>query len=275
MILHEVTFGPATKGQGSEARNVAESYLAALCRNGQLGGEYSLVVRQGMLAAFVNLMGPQGWKTKAHSQIGVRERAKVAAFFGHAPQWKALQDAVPTREATWAKAPHLCLFTTFFERESPVRRGDNGQPIPLYRLPVTDSDREGIRHWAGVYHDCDSLWLDCGAFELAACRQLSDPRSELAQEGLAHCRTVEKATGIRTFYFLLRYWGRPEGEENRPCPLCGKPWRTQHPIGHPGGFWDFAFQCQPCRLVSHLADGPEGHQDHAGIGEYQPPGKPA
>ena len=81
---------------------------------------------------------------------------------------------------------------------------------------------------------------------------------------------VESATGVPTYYYLMRYWGRKVGEENRLCPGCGGAWRTEIPPDRVKRFRDFTFQCPKCRLVSHMADSYDDDR-HAGIGEWRKP----
>lgn len=80
-------------------------------------------------------------------------------------------------------------------------------------------------------------------------------------------KAVEVATGKPTFYYLLRYWGRREGEEQRLCPGCGNPW-VQHHDGDDNGLGWFDFCCALCRLVSQQATSFEDER-HARIGEWR------
>jgi predicted nucleic acid-binding Zn ribbon protein len=166
------------------------------------------------------------------------------------------------------------LFTHAFTEESPVCCGDTGRPIPAYLLPVSDQTRRGLYGWAGRYSHHDNIFLDCAALEIAAYKQMADPTSRLSVESRKLCADVEKATGKPTFYYLMRYWGRSSGEEKRLCPLCGRKWRVSCDAGAPREtegkkpFWQFAFRCVRCRLVSHLADC-DDNQRYARIGEYR------
>ncbi len=54
-----------------------------------------------------------------------------------------------------------------------------------------------------------------GAVEIPAYRQLADPNSLLSEDGRRLCREVESRTGIPTFYYLLRYWGRSKDDDER------------------------------------------------------------
>jgi predicted nucleic acid-binding Zn ribbon protein len=266
MILHKVIFGAVAPSKREEACEAAERYLGHLAKNGQAEDGYSLATQMGRIVAYVFLQGIQAHLRRYHSLWGRKELKKVAALFGAPPRWTVAEDDPPTRDTTWANAPFLYLFTHMLKRSSPIGRADNGRPIPVYRLPVTDADREGIGHWESLYRRYDFIWFECNSLEIRVYKELADPFSELSREGLAICRTVEEATGVPTYYFLLRYWGRRKGEEKRRCPGCGRTWRTKHPLSLPGAYHLFAFQCHRCRLVSHAGNSLEDER-RARIGE--------
>ncbi len=96
-----------------------------------------------------------------------------------------------------------------------------------------------------------------------------EPNSGLTKKGKELCEIIEKKTGIPTYYFLNRYWGRLKNEESRLCPECGNEWRVEKDIASRESFSNFVFQCKPCRLVSKEADSFEDER-HARIGEYKP-----
>jgi predicted nucleic acid-binding Zn ribbon protein len=254
MILHKLVFGQVDKKNKRDAEDVAESYIGVLLHNGQACGEYFTVVREGNLIAYVMLQGIHARSLEFHSKYGTENLNKVTDFFGKPPEWKLLNDDAPMRDRTWAKAPFLYLFTHMNDWESPLRRGDNGKPIPLYRLPGKHEDREAIYFWQCKCREYDAIWLGCGELEIPVYKQLADPSSELSEQGHEICKAIEKGTGIPTYYFLMRYWGRRSGEDKRACPGCGRAWRSKHPIDHPRGWWRFAFQCHSRRILSPVAD---------------------
>ena len=272
MILHKSTFGPVAKSNRQDAEDVAEGYIGLLLHNGQACGEYFTVLSEGNLVAYVMMQGIQATKRRFHCKYGRKSLNSVTAFFGRPPEWKVVDDEVPARDINWQSAPFLYLFTHVFTWSSSLRRGDNGRPIPIYRLRGRHEDRDAIYSWQGLYRKYDGIWLASGVLEIPVYKQLADPSSELSQKGREICRAVERFTGVPTYYFLMRYWGRRKGQEKRTCPGCGGPWRTDRPLDHPDGFWEFAFQCHKCRLVSHIADTYEDER-HAVIGEYPKPPK--
>lgn len=268
MILYKVVFGLVPRGKREEAEDAIESYLSILTHNGQAIDEPFLVVQQGLFCAYINLAGINALAAKYESEYEERWRKNVTDLFDQAPVWTLVDDEVPKRDITWNKAPFLYLFTSHWsENYPPISRGDTGKSIPLYRCLDTHDAREKIYFWQQAYRDHDSIFLKSGKLEIPAYKELATPESELSQEGREICQKVESATGIPTYYYLMRYWGRRKGEENRTCPGCGKPWRTQHETKG-SKFSAFHFKCNACRLVSHMANAADDER-HAVIGEWR------
>lgn len=267
MVLYKLTFGPVLEADRESAVEVAENYISVLYHNGQACGEYVHLIQKGRLCAYLNVPGIYAKSRKFHCQYGLASLAKVVSYFGSTPQWELLEDDAPKRDVTWAKAPFLYLFTHFLDWESPLCRGDNGKPIPLYRLPGSHKDREAVYFWQCHYRNHDAIWMGCGKLEVPAYKQLCLPDSELSRDGREICREIERATGVPTYYFLMRYWGRRQNEEKRKCPGCGRSWRTAHELDPADVFWHFPFQCDKCRLVSHMADSCDDER-HAVTGEW-------
>jgi len=268
MFLYRLTFGTFPTAEREAAVDVVENYISVLLNNGQAVGEYVHLLQNGKLCAYLNVSGIYARSRKFHCRYGRARLKEVIDYFGSPPEWELLDDETRKRDRTWANAPFLYLFTYMGDWESPLCRGDNGKPIPLYRLPGSHEDRAGIYHWQLAYRDHDAIWMGCRALEVPAYKQLCLPDSELSREGREICREVEKTTGVPTYYFLKRYWGRRQDEEKRKCPGCGRSWRTTHPIDTENGFWCFPFRCDTCRLVSHMADSCDDDR-HASIGEWK------
>jgi predicted nucleic acid-binding Zn ribbon protein len=269
MILAKVTFGKYEKHKAAELEDLMETYLASLLHNGQICSDYFFAWTKGQMNAYVHLVGPNGYSRRYHSKWGKDNLKNLAEAFGQEPSWLILEDGAPKRNSTWRGAPFLYLFTHAFDEGPPIRRGDKGMPIPSYLFPI---DKGQLYSWQRDYYYFDNIWIGSGALEMPAYRQLADPKSELSQEGRELCQAIERATGIPTYYFLMRYWGRREGEEKRRCPGCGRLWRSETPLKQNSlekrnTFWKFPFKCNKCRLVSHLADSDDGRR--ASIGEYR------
>lgn len=265
MILANVTFGSLRGKKRDELEDAVESYLAALFKGGQICGERFLTLTKGKLNAHVLLAAPEAMSLRFHTAWGKRDLAKVVSLFGREPVWKILDDDAGKTSSKWRGAPYLYLFTTWVDWYSPVCRGGGKRPVPLFTLPVSDQIKEDLYGWQKEYRDLDGVWMGSGPVEMPAYRQLADPRSALSEEGRRLCREIESATGLPTFYYLMRYWGRPKGEDERSCPGCGEAWKASEPE-YGERFHQFHFKCEPCRLVSHVGKSPDGR--HARIGEF-------
>lgn len=266
MILAHVTFG-GLRGKSREVlEDAAESYLSALFKGGQICGERFLTLTKEKLNAHVLLAAPEAVNLTSHTAWGRKKLAALVTLTGREPLWKILDDDAGKTSSKWKGAPSLYLFTNAHRWYSPVCRGDGKQPVPLFSLPVTDEMKEDLYGWQKSYGRLDGVWLESGALEIPAYRQLADPTSELTEKGRRLCEEIEQTTKVPTFYYLMRYWGRARNEDERVCPGCGGAWRTAAEAEEKE-FWQFHFRCDPCRLVSHLGPATGGGRQIR-IGEY-------
>jgi predicted nucleic acid-binding Zn ribbon protein len=268
MITAKITFGKRRKQTKTHLENLAESYLSFLLKAGQICGQYLMVWTDGLLSAYVQIPGPSAIQLRYHSEMGRQNFDLIKQAFGREPLWNMLNDNPARRENRWRDASFIYLFAHAFYYGPPLHCGDNGRAIPTYLFPVTPEIQEELYFWQGSYRDHDRVWLDSRELEMFAYRELADPLSQLSKRGRRICQTIEEATGVPTFYFLLRYWGRDQiKEKGRLCPGCGHRWH-RNVDGNKFQFWQFSFRCNRCRLVSHLADS-DDNKRHARIGEYR------
>lgn len=264
MILAEINFGPGSPDDKNGSEELAQSYLAALSHSGHFCGECLLAWIKGSLTCHVMIAGVGAAQKKHLSKWGRSELRKLNKAWGREPAWTLLGDHPKKASPSW-KAPSLFLFTHAFDTAPPVCRGDTKEPVPTFLLPLSDKEKDNLGGWQHDYVLYDRLWLGSGPMEMAAYKQLAEPRSALSIRGRNLCGAIEQATGKPTFYFLHRYFARKVGEETRCCPSCGGSWRTSEPAGAP--FLQFAFRCEPCRLVSNV--GCHEHNRRAKIGDFQ------
>jgi len=268
MYLARVDFGRNRLQQDRwDLENAAESYLVALLRNGQICGEYILGWVRGALNAYVHLPRPNAFEKRFCSEWAKDTLAKASEAFNALPRWTVLEDNIPKRFRSWKSAPALYLYTAWPVHEPPVQRMDNGTPIPSYLLPLSEKQKDEVYSWAYSYRNHDLIWTESGTLEIPAYKQLIEPDSELSSYGRDICKNIEKATGIPTYYYLFRYWGRKGEGKTRLCPSCGKKWRVKDSPKSAKPFWNLLFQCKKCRLVSHAAFTDDDAR-HARIGEY-------
>lgn len=268
MLLATVTFGSSHGKESERLEDVAGSYLGSLQRDGQVCGEYFLTWIDGGLTAHVMLSGQGATALRHHSPWGRKRLAQVVEDFGGKPVWNLLDDDARKPDSSWKGAPFLYLFTTAFGVDSPVCRGDGERPVPVFKLPMAFETKEEMYGWQGSYSSHDHVWLRSGALEIGAYRQLAEIDSELSQTGRDLCQEIEASIGVPTYYYLMRYWGRARGEENRVCPGCGGAWSMEPPAASSRQFHHFDFKCDPCRLVSHVGCSVDGGR-HFRIGEFQ------
>ncbi len=268
MILHNVVFGSADNQPREDQERVIQDYLAALLHAGQACGEYFFTWTDSLLNAHILLAGHNAHARRYHSKWGKKKLGEVVRVFGRQPEWTVIDDDAPKRNTSWRGAPFLLMATDDFDWDSPVCRGDTGRAIPFYTLPIDFKHKEELYSWHRAYRDYDSLWLGCGPLEIPVYKQLALPKSELSQEGRDLCERIEAATGVETYYYLMRYWGRRKGDEKRRCPDCGGAWSRPAAEGNSFRFFDFPFMCKKCRLVSH--DAVYDHDErYAHIGEHR------
>lgn len=135
---------------------------------------------------------------------------------------------------------------------SPLRCGDTGWPIPLYKIPDTYHDNIGyddVRNWRRDYDCVKHMWFRGSVSERFMQYQLQDHRSALSVAGRAVCKRIEELTGVPTYYYLFNYRAiSQERDKKRRCPETGEDWFIEG--GHPNELLDF--KCDKSRLVSAL-----------------------
>jgi len=256
MIFYQISFGPYIKDKYEETNNLIEDYLSSLYLNGQIHEEYSIMPWNGEIVAYVNAQEFDANRLKYHSHWGKEKLQRINHFLGQKPIWRCNEDFPTKHKTNWKDAPFLYFVTNYCESRTPLVRGDTAMSIPLYRVPITDLERNDICSWLWRYKSLDNVWMGSSELEIEAYRVLAEPDSECSKNGRECCLAIEKATGIPTYYYLRRFFGREYAEEKeRRCPGCGKSWFVKRPEKEikDKPFWKFDFQCKKCRLVSNCA----------------------
>jgi predicted nucleic acid-binding Zn ribbon protein len=268
-MIAEITFGKPMKNSRLDysSDDIVEEFIIQLQKNGQvLGDEFSYDTIKGKVTAYVDLPHQNSLNFSNYSEYCKTSLERIKVLFDSEPKWKILSDKINVPLPNWRRAEYLTLFTHAFEYNSPICMAKTGKSVPLYEFPLTALEKEEIFHWAGAYRLHDMLWIYSGKLEIPAYKQLADPESQLSREGRKFCWNIEEKTGKKVFYYLMRYWGRRSGEANRRCPSCGGSWQCK-PIKSKTTFWNFAFKCNKCRLVSNIPDNID-EPKYAKIGEF-------
>jgi predicted nucleic acid-binding Zn ribbon protein len=249
MHVARLTFDLSAESDREQALHGMYGFLGALTQSGRiLGREHATVEQDGRWHAFVML-------PDAGSLDGAPTDPGLTAAYEH-----LVQTAVDTTIEVLGESPGtapacVCpgrtwqmLRTNYLEMDSPLRCGDCFQPVPLYRIPTSESgELYELLGWETDYKACDTLYMNSATGEDFGLREMTAIDSSLAERGREICRWIEKATGTPTYYFLFRYLSVEEviGEDDYLCPACGGAWKLQEKLrGH------IEFKCDPCRLVS-------------------------
>ncbi len=240
-ILAKINFGTPLKDP-IDAEEGIDSYLAALLRNGQIHDSYLIRNLAEPLEAYVSIPRPNSLHTKFSSSWVKKTIKCLEKIFGERPTFELLEPSPQKRYPPWQSAKSFYLYTDMFQELSPVRSPELINPIPLYLLPISYETRDYLSRWVESYQDHDSLWIGCGKLEIAAYKQLVDPDSELSKEGREYCQEIEEATGIPTYFYLMRYYSYRKNEDNRLCPGCKKNGLSKSPLAHLKGHLNFVVQ---------------------------------
>ncbi len=268
MYIAHLWFGRPRGRDLDAGDSAAHGYLAALLKNGQVC-EYMLSSAGTRFQAFVELPRPNALEVRYFSHWVQDGLKTVVQTFGRKPRSQSFDRGERRQFPSWKRVGSLYLETNFLDRGPPVHSPEFSDPIPLYLLPISQEQREGIRFWMKTFQSLDELWIGSSVLETEAYKQLAEPRSHLSVMGREICSKIEKATKKPTYYRLLRYHAHRRGEENRACPLCGKPWASRTKANPTSPFDPFEFRCGRCRLVSDVGVSLDGER-LARIGDFKP-----
>jgi predicted nucleic acid-binding Zn ribbon protein len=253
MYLAELYFGIIRPDDRAAVVFAIESLLSSWYRNGQiLDSDYSILkVRRGYCTHAV-LPTEDALSAEFHSEPAKAELGQLLQQGLGQPKITILgEDLSGCTYAEDARAPFLILYTYWTTDITPVRRGDNFQPVPLFMLPpeLHVGDHVDIRTWASTYKACDTLTMTGSDISDTAFRALSSITGDVTEEGRRICGDLEDRTGIPVYYALTR--GPGKEEERRLEALChghSFEWRLGDPLHDV-----FDFRCDELRLLSYLS----------------------
>jgi predicted nucleic acid-binding Zn ribbon protein len=251
MYTVKISFKPVKTNEIESLNDSVNGLLGAWRMNGQILGKQFLIaeVKNG-LEVYVNTPAADSLDEKFNNKYVTGDISRVKSLkvepkvtvLGKEPE-SAMQCECP-------KIAKYILFTTYVSWESPLRCFECFGTIPLYRIPKTaDDEYHDIISWVSNYQSCDSLQMNCRVGERFGLEQMSKLDSALTKDGLQVCRSIEKVTGGKVFYYLHKYRAKSrESELLRKCPNCGGNWYVKKPLHD-----IFDFVCRKCRLLSNIA----------------------
>ncbi len=247
----KINFELSKNGNFETLNDSVNCLLGAWRMNGQIMGNQFLIAQtKNGLEVYVDASEPDSLAEKFNnkyvnerlSEIGEQGIIPKIAVLGNEPDSAVLCECVEIKS--------YILFTTYLSLESPLKCFDCFGIVPLYKIPKTaDEEYYNIICWQSDYQSCDSLQMNCVVGERFGTNQLSKYDSQLTKQGLKVCRSIEKVTGKKVFYYLYKGSGKTsESELLRKCPSCQDGWLLKKPLHN-----KFDFMCKKCKLLSNIA----------------------
>jgi predicted nucleic acid-binding Zn ribbon protein len=261
LYLAEVVFRLNHSADQNQVRDLVERFACACRKNGQvLGPHFPIVQKKTTINLFLSLPERTSLATSHHNRWirSVLKKIKAAGTSGPILMSRG-KDLSGSSACNCRRHSTYILFTTYLERQSPLRCGNCFLPVPLYRImPWRDHEFSDVLSWESNYRSCDRQYIDSGTCERFGLRQTTNLQSALSKDGRNLCSQIEKRNRKPVYYFLHHPSGRSYRKElTRRCPSCGQEWRlkaTWHDL--------FDFRCDRCRLVSNIAWDFQNHCKH-------------
>lgn len=268
MVIQQIRLENKKEANQEEIKELLSSYLHGLLRNGQVWGEdFVLAWQNNILTGFIKTPEAHAINHAFNSEYTNSDLNRITEMSGDSPTWLIIEtfDAEITN---WKKEKSLYLFTHAFDDSSPVCANSNGMPIPLYQLGISDDLSHELVAWLSFYRNLDQIWFHSSALEMEAYKEMASIKSIFYAESNELRQKLEDAIKKPVYYYLMRYWGRWDKDQDRLCSKCGSKWKTDLTDDHS----PVNFKCINCRLVSDMASSFEDERK-ARIGEYKAPRK--
>jgi predicted nucleic acid-binding Zn ribbon protein len=156
---------------------VVSSFIGSLYRNGAfVDAARNLVPLEDRARLYCITPAADAFDPRYYNKYCREDLEKMLALSRQPPDFRLLGKVIGLRDCCECAAPAwYILFTTFLDDEPPVRCGDCGRPVPIYRLPKLEEEEEpgSIRQWASIYQACDRLWIESSVGERWSYRQMS------------------------------------------------------------------------------------------------------
>lgn len=237
-----------------KAFDTIDSLLNALYKNGQIINYYDTIRKgKGFFSNFV-----------AYDNEGLTEKYNNEYVTDYYGKLKALFDIRLSRNGENLEIDVPCQCKTrswYYLRHNGLANGnsvvcgDCGRPVPVYRFPHVNKEKEyyDLTSWEFAYYGISNLWIN-GYNDPFTYKQMNNPNSKLSKCGRRICRAFEKATDTPFYYYLhytdVAFLANCDIKETRPydrCPVCGEAWERQE-------YEDddtVELKCANCRLMAY------------------------
>lgn len=223
-------------------------FCNALCSNGQIHNDYTVIKNNDIYSAIVTLIGTDALNEKYNSEYVKEHKKEIELIYDIAVETLGANIYADENYCTCGCKTGYILFSTYVNSGSPIHCLDCWREVPLYKLPhiQKQKDYHGETLWAHYFMKAvDTLGTYNWATKWAK-KQLADPNSELSKEGIEICADFEKATG-KPFYYLL-ITDSDKSKLLKICPICGEPWRNYEIKSEEGNSIELCL-CDKCRLA--------------------------
>lgn len=253
MFVVELQFECFADTTISAAEKAINQLFDALRFNGQiLGREFSITLSDAVFSSRLLCPEKDSLHPKHHSAFVLHCLNGLSEVGLLSPKVKCLGQDINAETTADDRSPSWqILYTTYVHTCSPIRSGDDMQPIPLYRYkPLFNGDGKALIKWQSDWQACDELQMSgsCQA-EFAALHEMGSIDSHLFKQGMRLRERLEAQTLVPTYYYQYQLGGRTLKEEKaRLCPVCQGHWLLAEPIHD-----IFHFKCDTCHIVSNIS----------------------
>jgi predicted nucleic acid-binding Zn ribbon protein len=220
-------------------------FLAALNKNGQLIDQHwNLVEETDALRLYCIAPDQDSLDSKYYNVYCQKHLSKLVNLSSRVPEYRLIGRTVGLSDSCTCTNPnYYILFTTFLAEYSPISCGDCNLPVPLYKLPVINEEKDynAVLYWEETYQSCDTLFILSDTGERFGRRQISDINSSLSKLGIELCKEMALKAQKPFYYYLHKQNGRQE----KVCPMCGHDWVLPSPLHKL-----YSYKCDHCSLVA-------------------------
>lgn len=205
--------------QDQELVEALDSLFASWRMSGRVLGDILLTSESAETYSSFVMIPDQDALEQQYDNIYVKaDFERIAANANQPPVIEILgRDPSSAEVCSCQQSSLYVLYSYDVALESPLRCGDCGQPVPLYRIPYTYHDEEffNIIAWNSSYQACDKLYMNSYVLEKEAEAQLFRLESDLGSLSKEVCRSISAASGVACYPFI-----QTSEHEGQHCPFC-------------------------------------------------------
>lgn len=220
-------------------------FLSSLSRNGQIIDQHWNVVEDGEAIKFICMaIDEDSLNPKYYNDYCKETLSRLNKASCNSPKYVLVGETVGASSCcSCEESSFYILFTTSSADYPPISCGDCNLPVPLYKFPNFEGEKEyyPISQWENVYQACDILFMTTYIGEIYGYKQISNFKSKLTESGINICKEMSRLTS-KPFYYFLHKWYKPQKDF---CPQCGQYWKLSSKLHNL-----YTHKCDKCYLIS-------------------------